>query len=399
MKAYFFGIVAIVTLIFCLVFWQQIAEAILLVGTVTAAIVGIGGVMSLFFGGWNLLERIRMTRAQRIEAEKQANTLIIAGEHGVYVRERDKQAVWISLHQIPNWRVNGTPVDPTPAEMATYQAFLASRHARPALPAPAAPLMIEAQAIAELLPIVDSAQRVLIIGASGTGKTNVLQWLVSRRGVGVLVIDPHASPGKWQGAKVVGIGSNFNEIEATLNNLIELMVSRYKEIGQGLVREGEHPRLTIIIDEWMSIAYQCRNAHDVLVRLLTESRKAAFSVIIGSHSERVKSLGLDGKGDLKDGFLFIRLWLESTGERRGTFDDGRGQRPCVLPGKYEPAQDAPIIEIEAIGEVKPSEEEQQVLALKATGASHRAISTEVWGQVGQFYNQKIDTILIKYGEK
>jgi hypothetical protein len=217
----------------------------------------------------------------------------------------------------------------------------------------------------------------------------------------VLVIDPHAAPGKWAGSKVVGIGSNFTEIEATLDNLIELMVRRYREIGQGLVREGEHPRLTIIIDEWMSIAYQCRNSHDVLVRLLTESRKAAFSVIIGSHSERVKSLGLDGKGDLKDGFLFIRLWLESTGERKATFDYGRGQRPCILPGKFAHVVDTPVVEIEAIAEVKPTEEEQKILELKAAGLSNRDVSQAVWGdgKFGQFYNAKIDNVLAKFGEK
>ncbi|MFN8457512.1 MAG: hypothetical protein U0401_23110 [Anaerolineae bacterium] len=61
--------------------------------------------------------------------------------------------------------------------------------------------------------------------------------------------------------------------------------------------------------------------------------------------------------------------------------------------------DAEIVQLEPEVEPQPTEEEQKVLDLKATGASYRAISTEVWGQVGQFYNQKIDTILAKHGEK
>ncbi|MFN8454776.1 MAG: hypothetical protein U0401_08930 [Anaerolineae bacterium] len=58
-----------------------------------------------------------------------------------------------------------------------------------------------------------------------------------------------------------------------------------------------------------------------------------------------------------------------------------------------------IIQLEAEVEPRLTEEEQKILDLKATGASYRAISTEVWGQVGQFYNQKIDAILAKHSEK
>lgn len=212
------------------------------------------------------------------------------------------------------------------------------------------------------------------------------------------MIDPHAYPVKWPNqAKVVGTSSNHIEIETVLNNLIELMVRRYKDIGQGLVREGEHPKLTIIIDEWMSIAYQCKNATEVMVRLLTESRKAAMSVIIGSHSERIKSLGLDGPGDLRDGFLIVRLWLEE-GERKATYDYGRGERPCVLPGKYEPSQDTtPVIEIEAITEIKPTEVEQQVLALHDAGESESAIAAAVFGSKGGPQNAKVRNVLVKFG--
>jgi hypothetical protein len=174
------------------------------------------------------------------------------------------------------------------------------------------------------------------------------------------------------------------------------MVTRYKEIGQGLVREGEHPKLTIVIDEWMSIAYQCKNAQDTLVRLLTESRKAAMSVIIGSHSERVRSLGLDGKGDLRDGFLFIRLLLNNE-QRKATFDYGRGERPCLLPGKYDPPHDNQnVVEIEAITEVKPTEQEQRILDMASNGKSISSIATTVFGSKGGIQNDKVKAVLERF---
>ena len=354
----------LVTLIIIIAFYEIIADFIVLIGYILVVTLGAMALITVVYGTLMAVERWRLARVGRIEAKKNADTLIVANEHGVFIRERDTKAVWLSLHQMPQWRVNGQPQEPTEAELLTFQAFLASRHAQAVTAAPQVPLLTaggEAAPLPDLLPILDRAQRVLIIGASDSGKTNLLQWVVARRTGSIIVIDPHAAPGKWPNAKVVGIGSNFAEIEVTLDNLIELMVRRYKEIGQGLVREGEHPRLTIIIDEWMSIAYQCRNAHDVLVRLLTESRKAAFSVIIGSHSERVRSLGLDGKGDLKDGFLFVRLWLESNGDRRATYDNGRGELPCLLPGRFTLPQENNLIEIEAITQPVEVEEPKRLV--------------------------------------
>lgn len=395
MTKHLITVTATITLIVIVAFYQAIFQALLMVGYSAAALLALAGLGGLFFGGWYLRERIGMLRAQRRLADRDSHALVVTSEYGVFIRETDKSAVWLQLHQMPQWRINGIPADPTPAELATYQAWLTSRATRPTLPGP---LLLDApQAIPELLPILDSAQRVLIIGASDSGKTNLLQWVVSRRTGAIVVIDPHSSPNKWpKSARVVGAGSNHPEIETTLDNLIGVMVQRYKEISAGLVREGEHPKLTIIIDEWMSIAYQCQNAQDVMVRLLTESRKAAMSVIIGSHSERVKSLGLDGKGDLRDGFLFVRLWLESTGERRATYDYGRGERPCVLPGKFANVTEGPVIEIEAITEAKPTEQEQKVLDLKATGASYNEICRQIYGTAGGKQIQLVKDILAKY---
>jgi hypothetical protein len=365
----------------------------LVVGAISIALM-LALILFLMAWGYVLVEKALTARAKRQAAQRDASVMVIRADEReqVYVREADTRAVYRPLHLNPAQYQNGKPGEPTPVELAIYQLW----HSKPAQPQAAVPLLLQAQTTPELLPILDSAQRVLVIGASGAGKTNLLQWVVSRRGGGVLVIDPHAAPGKWGAAKVVGIGSNFPEIEATLDNLIELMVRRYQEIGQGLVREGEHPRLTIIIDEWMSIAYQCHNAQDTLVRLLTESRKAAFSVIIGSHSERVKSLGLDGKGDLKDGFLFIRLWLEGS-EHRATFDYGRGERPCLLPSRYAPELTGPVIEVETINEPKPTKEEQTILDLHVAGQSHAAICEAVWGYKSSKKYPEIEAVLAKFG--
>ena len=346
------------------------------------------------------IEKYRGVRAERrvLEAKaKRAEYEIHTDGLGMsYYVGKDKI---LSLTTNPKWDIDRDN-EPTQAELAMQALLFQSvgkngRHTEEAaqqllLPAP----------VTELMPMLDTAQRVLIKAASDGGKTTLLQHIADRRAKSqtVLIIDSQSYPDKWPaGCTVVGAGSNHQAITTALDNLITLMVQRYKEIGQGLVREGAHPKLTIIIDEWMAIVSQCPNASDVIRRLLTESRKAAFSVFIGSHSERVKALGLDGQGDLRDGFLIVRIEIEN-GQRVATYDQGRGPVQCVLPGQFVQAQQSSSpFEIEAIEVPVATEEEQKVLDMLSAGESYRSISKAVYGGIGSFYNKQIVQIARKFG--
>jgi len=181
----------------------------------------------------------------------------------------------------------------------------------------------------DVLTALDSAQRVLIVGSSNSGKTTLLKHILQRRQSAKLVIDPHASPHKWQGCKVAGIGRNYGEIQSTLDSLLALMDSRYEEIGLGVMPEMGHPPLAILIDEWRSITAHLSDAGSIIRTLLTESRKAAFSMFVVSHSERAKPLGILGEADLKEGFTVVRLGFEG-GERVATVDGSI----ATLPGAF-----------------------------------------------------------------
>ena len=101
-----------------------------------------------------------------------------------------------------------------------------------------------------------------------------------------------------------------------------------------LVKKG-HFRITILIDEWRAIVYNVKGASEAIKALLTESRKAAFSVFVATHSDWAKPLGLEGEYDLKDGFAVVRLSV-ANGERQATLDIGNGEIPASLPGVYPP---------------------------------------------------------------
>ncbi|MBN1220091.1 MAG: RsfS/YbeB/iojap family protein [Anaerolineae bacterium] len=246
----------------------------------------------------------------------------------------------------------------------------------------------------DLLAALLNEQRVLIKGPSNTGKTNLLQWIASRK-QNVLVLDPHSHPSKWAGCQVVGTGSNHQEIAVALDKLVATMVERYQDIAIGAILEGQHPPLTVIIDEWMSIAYQVDNAKQVMVRLLTESRKAAFSIYVGSHSERVASLGLDGKGDLRDGFCLVRLSL-ANGEYRATIDYGQGEVTARLPGKFYPQPYFTIPDILDTA-IEPNELEAQILELYGHGTGVSQIAQDVYGQQNGYNNGKVKDVLAKFG--
>jgi hypothetical protein len=214
----------------------------------------------------------------------------------------------------------------------------------------------------------------------------------------VIVIDPHAYHEKWPGCAVVGTGRNYPEIGEALDALVRLMTKRYDEIGKGIVVEQGHSRITILIDEWRAIVYNVKDASDAIKTLLTESRKAAFSVFVASHFDRAKPLGLEGEYDLKDGFAVVRLSL-ANGQRQATLDLGNGETPVTLPGAY-PTPHSHVMDTDDFInlEVEPTPIEAYILKLYEDGESISAIAEAVFGSKGGNQNQRVKEILSKYNQ-
>ena len=63
-------------------------------------------------------------------------------------------------------------------------------------------------------------ERGLIVGASGSGKTTIIQHIIARRPGDVLVLDPHDDTVTWpSNAQVVGGGQDYTAIESALLDL------------------------------------------------------------------------------------------------------------------------------------------------------------------------------------
>jgi GTPase SAR1 family protein len=387
-----------IALLCMLLFYQQLARIITVLGYLLVA----GFAIMFLVGGtlvaWLFIERLRLVRARRIEAEKQAHVMTITAGNQVFVRDTNSTAIYRALHLQQTVYDNGQYAPPSEHESQAWYLFNTHR------PVPrgiqSLPPSVQTGPI-DLLPALDNVQRCLIVGPSNSGKTTLLQWIIYRRlhTSKVIVIDPHAWPGKWQG-HVFGTGRNYREVGQVLTALISIMTKRYDDIGQGVVAEGHHPPFTIVIDEWRAIVANVgKTASEAIKSLLTESRKAAFSVFLATHSDRAKPLGLEGEYDLKDGFAIVRLSVVD-GRRQVTIDTGNGEQSARLPGKFTAPTVGDSHEVIDITP-NPSATESKVLAMAQAGASYREISQTVWGEgkFGQFYNQKIEQILTKYGEK
>lgn len=346
-------------------------------------------------------ERLLRERASRKVAEREAKVMVLIAEEGqqVYIRDADKAITWRTAHLDGRVSANGQPTMPSQAELIAWQTYML-RHRHSVISDITTPQLLPAHAQGDLLTALDSVQRCLIVGASDSGKTTLLQWLVSRRlqSSKVIVIDPHAYPQKWPGCVVVGTGRNYSEIAKALDALVRLMTKRYEEIGKGIVAEQSHSRITILIDEWRAIVYNVKDASEAIKALLTESRKAAFSVFVATHSDRAKPLGLEGEYDLKDGFAIVRLSI-ANGQRQATLDMGNGEVPIILPGAY-PTLNPPVIESEEVInlEPEPTPEETRILELHAEGASFNEIARQVFGHTGGKQTEQIKEVLVKFNQ-
>jgi RecA/RadA recombinase len=141
------------------------------------------------------------------------------------------------------------------------------------------------------MPVLTNYPSVLIYGAPGSGKTTFAEQEVKRRleaGHRVIVCDPHAAYGAWQGCEVVGGGMNYDAIDAKLEWFAEEVKRRYK-----LIESQPNPQfqpLTIVCDEFTNWAGRCSAAGEFFQSALSDIRKAKMFGLIVSHTRTMAGL-------------------------------------------------------------------------------------------------------------
>lgn len=184
------------------------------------------------------------------------------------------------------------------------------------------------------MPNLSAYNAVLVCGVPGTGKTTLARIEIKKRlslGHEVIVLDPHAAYGAWQGCEIIGGGMDYKAIDTKLNWLFEEIKKRYSRIEN---EPNPHlPPLTIVAEEFTQWSTKVKSSSDFFWASNTDIRKIEIFVLFVNHTRTlIATGGAKGAAQLRDDNL---LEVQLQGEMNE--DTGRAtplyQALVKMPGK------------------------------------------------------------------
>ena len=323
-----------------------------------AVVLGAGAALVYFIRGLHR-DHAHQAELQRIEADRlraeaaKSATLVTVAKRTDEIVITDLLGRREALHTLPllamTSHVNGMAGDPTPGELERWtmrQALLGGRQSAPAIIEPG---VIEAPRPG-LIETMARLDRILLVGGTGTGKTNVLKHYVSalvQAGATIRVIDPH-SPSKLLGLDVIGAGLNWREIGDYFCHVMATVDARYKA-GQ-IAQDGDMGGLNeyLIIEEFLDIQRNLGDlATEFLECLLIQARKAGFRYTVVAQNDTVEALGIRGNsGLLKTGTDRVMLRKFPDGQRVAMVGRDKDEViECDPPPLFTGAPDVPASQL------------------------------------------------------
>lgn len=151
----------------------------------------------------------------------------------------------------------------------------------------------------------DTVPHVAVIGPSGAGKTTLTTALLSDR-TGQIVVITAKEGDHWGGLPYVGI--DLDATYATANATFHALEA---EIKQRLVAVKQSRMtadwMTIVVDDFSTLVKECPIAADVVKLTARLGRSLRVRLVMLSDSALVKAIGLEGEGETRGNFAFMRL--------------------------------------------------------------------------------------------
>jgi hypothetical protein len=310
----------------------------------------------------------------------------------------DQRAPTVMVHNPDGWRVLPAPRTVAPDRM---------------LPPPVedAPRPIQLPALTK--------GHVLIVGPTGNGKTVALREIIDHR-QNVTVLDPHYTPGAWgDNARVIGGGSDYDAIIEYLHYMQQELIRRSQARANG---RTNFEAMTFATEEMPAIvAHGGREVGTIWRFIMREGRKYGLEMVTVSQSKRVKTLGIEGEGDLLENFRHVLLLgkaaIEHCPEANGMtrpavlLSGHNAPQPVIIP--YDPRKDpeSPQFAPRLLTQAQPPAadyaepgmateggfvtraEMDKMLSYERQGWSRRKISAELYGTEGGAAYQRVKGVL------
>jgi GTPase SAR1 family protein len=219
----------------------------------------------------------------------------------------------------------------TPLDYALFGVLWMYRHlasiarARTTTNQDSMPASVDTLQASPLLVLLAEALHLLVIGPSRSGKTSLVHALAMRwqQTSRVIVCDPDAAPGLWEGCEVFGAGDNFPAIDAALTSLAGEIAARREDRAKGM---RQFSPVRVILCEYADIARYNEQARIIIEDCLRRGGKLGISLVLDVQDKQRKTLDLDGATHLLNNFSHVcEVRRSPQGKRTATVTTNDGE--------------------------------------------------------------------------
>lgn len=377
-----FGITAATLLFFSLFIFAYDTTIFLLqfVAYVVATCVVVTGLITTVFFCISIYERYRKIRAERIEAEKQANVMTVVSNGQVFIRETDHKAWWRAAHLDNRVYANSRETYDMPSREERDNWLLYNKPT---------PKLIEGQITGSvqngdkpktLYDLLNGYPHLMLIGSTNSGKTTQMSAAVEYRlkqypNAKLVWLSTHAELDKNRIPRQAYVFSQPELIARALCDLFQAYRQRYQ-------RDGNYSQIILAMDEWPEIIEELKDlgieAGDYLRRMSRGARKTNFNLILASHGANVGDLGIAGHSTVKRDFAEVHLEVSLTKRNRAIWQ------------QFDKKSSRVGIELPQV--VITTDKQRQVIQMYESGYPVDQIALEVYGRGGRQLQLVQDTI-------